>query len=163
MNDFKFKKRRVEVALYVEASVARAHVFLGHASGVTGGPETLASVLGSGAKFLPTVVNGAFTCVPLEALSAVVCTEADAVDTGQSLGPETTLRVEAKTLAGKAFAGTLRFSRPAADSRLYDYLEEGPTFIPLRLSSGEVALLNRGRLAWVREAASKTKKKARRK
>jgi hypothetical protein len=147
-------KRRVAAQFVLPGGASReVAVFLAEAApghNLPGG-ERLSDLLnGSGSQFIPAVdaETNAMTFVHCENLSlARVAAELEPNAVDQFTIP-TEHEVEVRMMDGQKLRGLITYVLPEAHSRLTDYLNNAPPFIPL-LEGEKVALINKRHVAYV--------------
>ena len=145
-------KRRVAAQFVLPGGASRnVAVFLAEAApGHTGG-ERLSDLLNnSGSLFIPAVDadTEAMTFVHCENLAlARVAAELEPNVVDQFTIP-TEHEVEVTMMDGQKLRGLITYVLPEAHSRLTDYLNNAPAFIPL-LEGEKVALINKRHVAYV--------------
>jgi hypothetical protein len=147
-------KRRVAAQFVLPGGSSReVAVFLSEAApghNLPGG-ERLSDLLnGSGSQFIPAVdaETNAMTFVHCENLAlARVAAELEPNAVDQFTIP-TEHEVEVRMMDGTRLRGLITYVLPEAHSRLTDYLNSSPPFIPL-LEGEKVALINKRHVAYV--------------
>ncbi|WNG36838.1 hypothetical protein F0U60_26290 [Archangium minus] len=145
-------KRRVAAQFVLPGGSSReVAVFLSEAApGHTGG-ERLSDLLNnSGSQFIPAVdaETEAMTFVRCENLAlARVAAELEPNVVDQFTIP-TEHEVEVRLVDGQKLRGLITYVLPEAHSRLTDYLNSAPPFIPV-LEGKQVALVNKRHVAYV--------------
>ena len=145
-------KRRVAAQFVLPGGASRdVAVFLAEAApGHTGG-ERLSDLLNnSGSQFIPAIdaATDAMTFVHCENLAlARVAAEHEPNVVDQFTIP-TEHEVEVMLVDGQKLRGLITYVLPEAHSRLTDYLNNTPPFIPL-LEGEQVALINKRHVAYV--------------
>ncbi|QRK06341.1 hypothetical protein JQX13_40575 [Archangium violaceum] len=145
-------KRRVAAQFVLPGGSSReVAVFLAEAApGHTGG-ERLSDLLNnSGSQFIPAVdaETDAMTFVRCENLAlARVAAELEPNVVDQFTIP-TEHEVEVRLVDGQKLRGLITYVLPEAHSRLTDYLNSAPPFIPV-LEGEKVALVNKRHVAYV--------------
>jgi hypothetical protein len=145
-------KRRVAAQFVLPGGSSRdVAVFLAEAAPGHSGGERLSDLLNnSGSQFIPAVDaetnNMTFVRCENLALARVAAEfEPNAVD--QFTIP-TEHEVEVRLVDGQRLRGLITYVLPEAHSRLTDYLNSSPPFIPL-LEGERVALINKRHVAYV--------------
>lgn len=145
-------KRRVAAQFVLPGGASRAvAVFLAEAAPGHSGGERLSDLLNnSGSQFIPAIdaETDAMTFVRCENLAlARVAAELEPNVVDQFTIP-TEHEVEVRLVDGQRLRGLITYVLPEAHSRLTDYLNNTPPFIPL-LEGEQVALINKRHVAYV--------------
>jgi hypothetical protein len=145
-------KRRVAAQFVLPGGASRnVAVFLSEAAPGHNGGERLSDLLNSsGSQFIPALdaETNAMTFVHCENLAlARVAAELEPNVVDQFTIP-TEHEVEVRLMDGQKLRGLITYVLPEAHSRLTDYLNNAPPFIPL-LEGEQVALINKRHVAYV--------------
>lgn len=149
MRSLNLPKRRLAVEVSLAGDRLVGEVFLAEYAADHPGPERVHDLLTGREEFFPLL--GSDERLRVLARAAVrwvrVTTASDAVD------PSTAGEPHVKNVAvqlddGSIERGTVRFVAPEARSRLQDYLNDAPAFLPVFQGDG-VLLVNRERIASV--------------
>jgi hypothetical protein len=145
-------KTQVEIQ-FAAGRVARVGLFLAEFSDHRLGPERADDVLNGDREFL-AIENeaGEIGIVRRSAIAVVTLGKDEDIDellgdfdpVAADLDIEVSLRITFDD--GSELAGRTRYQRPEASSRLVDFLNDSPPFIPLR-HDGRLSLVNKQRIA----------------
>jgi len=145
-------KRRVAAQFILPGGASRAvAVFLAEAAPGHSGGERLSDLLNnSGSQFIPAIdaETEAMTFVQCENLSLARVDAALEPNVVDQFTIPTEHEVEVRLMDGQKLRGLITYVLPEAHSRLTDYLNNAPPFIPL-LEGEKVALINKRHVAYV--------------
>ncbi|HLL48821.1 MAG TPA: hypothetical protein VK399_19125 [Longimicrobiaceae bacterium] len=145
-------KRRVAAQFVLPGGASRAvAVFLAEAAPGHSGGERLSDLLNnSGSQFIPAIdaETEAMTFVQCENLSLARVDAALEPNVVDQFTIPTEHEVEVRLMDGQKLRGLITYVLPEAHSRLTDYLNNAPPFIPL-LEGEKVALINKRHVAYV--------------
>ena len=145
-------KRRVAAQFILPGGASRAvAVFLAEAAPGHSGGERLSDLLNnSGSQFIPAIdaETDAMTFVQCENLSLARVDAALEPNVVDQFTIPTEHEVEVRLMDGQKLRGLITYVLPEAHSRLTDYLNNAPAFIPL-LEGEKVALINKRHVAYV--------------
>ena len=145
-------KRRVAAQFILPGGASRAvAVFLAEAAPGHSGGERLSDLLNnSGSQFIPAIdaETDAMTFVQCENLSLARVDAALEPNVVDQFTIPTEHEVEVRLMDGQKLRGLITYVLPEAHSRLTDYLNNAPPFIPL-LEGEKVALINKRHVAYV--------------
>jgi hypothetical protein len=145
-------KRRVAAQFVLPGGGSRAvAVFLAEAAPGHSGGERLSDLLNnSGSQFIPALdaETEAMTFVQCENLSLARVDAALEPNVVDQFTIPTEHEVEVRLMDGQKLRGLITYVLPEAHSRLTDYLNNAPPFIPL-LEGEKVALINKRHVAYV--------------
>jgi len=145
-------KRRVAAQFVLSGGSSRAvAVFLAEAAPGHSGGERLSDLLNnSGSQFIPAIdaETDSMTFVQCENLSLARVDAALEPNVVDQFTIPTEHEVEVRLMDGQKLRGLITYVLPEAHSRLTDYLNNAPPFIPL-LEGEKVALINKRHVAYV--------------
>jgi hypothetical protein len=145
-------KRRVAAQFVLPGGASRAvAVFLAEAAPGHSGGERLSDLLNnSGSQFIPAIdaETDAMTFVQCENLALARVDAALEPNVVDQFTIPTEHEVEVRLMDGQKLRGLITYVLPEAHSRLTDYLNNAPPFIPL-LEGEKVALINKRHVAYV--------------
>jgi hypothetical protein len=145
-------KRRVAAQFILPGGSSRTvAVFLAEAAPGHSGGERLSDLLNnSGSQFIPALdaETDAMTFVHCENLALARVDAALEPNVVDQFTIPTEHEVEVRLMDGQKLRGLITYVLPEAHSRLTDYLNNAPPFIPL-LEGEKVALINKRHVAYV--------------
>jgi hypothetical protein len=144
MEDLRIPKRRAVVEISLSGGAVRTvAVFLSEFAHEHAGAERVSDLLNRGGTFLPAMdlTTNAMTFLSHAGITVVrVDARLEEGEAEQHTIP-TEHEVELTLLDGQVVRGLITYIRPPDRSRLVDYLNEAPAFLPV-VEQGRLALVN---------------------
>jgi hypothetical protein len=145
MSDAKVPKIRVPVEFAFSGRVVRADVFLSEYGPGHEGPERISDLLLGGDDLLPAMVEDHVLLVGCASLLFVRVDESEVGTGGVPREGTVEIPVDVTLDDGSRHVGAFRAAGPPGRSRLQDYLNGSPRFVPL-FAASRVTWLNRRRI-----------------